>query len=909
MATASTPTPGSLSRGPTTSLLAMPLTKTRKRLEVVAVVGPSVVGDGGGPGVVGLGVAARARSAAWTDRAHDGGGIGVGGGVGMLGWPRRAGVGRRSRGRSPGGGGHDRLPLSSLPKKDQSSLRYPQNPFPAEPGIQTCKWPRRAASIQLPDLNNPSQDRHHILDCPTPCEYKGGATSKKRKAKPARGFNLRKSITWNPAFFTEQGVLDNTELSMLSGSQVKATRSPASGCSSTFSPLSRFGKSGNTSVLKEDGENSRGKFPAKCVSTENKGRKLFASSIASGQDVQKAPVGSQDKTSARSIQKYKQSMDLKSRFHLRKQLPTNVSAASNLHVQSVTNGSTIKVSASSFPGLLDVNDCSVKQSLSKSIISFSAKSGNTNNQEMTDDTQQLSSIVGCTPNDLNCQSKSDNGEAAVDRLTSTEGPNIDSEMELDTDDESTAKEAPLSHLGSECDHDYRSTECSPMTLAVPSPCVDQEARTANLMENAASSIEKADTAVGRIRSNHSSTEERRPVLSEEQDTEDRIEFDTKLSSSEGVSNIGTNNSVHKSRTNTSSKAHLKNLVPFTEEWLAVMEAFGEEVLEQKSGAVQNSPTDKAAPEPSPWSPVKRKFQDVGPFDCTKYSKIVGAIHHEMVLLVVLLGILLEADPVCGIVGVGEAEPELEGLRGALPLPASVLPGLRGVLAGEHPRGQLHRGDDGGVGDVVGAARLPFTAHGAQHGEDVVDAAGVHVALHQRGVHTRVGRVRLGKQRHRHVLFFFRRVDDDVVQQMRVGHLLIVVVVVIRLCSEQGADVEASVAHGLDDGLCGGDVAEADVGGDEGVEGGVGHGGRRAVGGGSLEVVEDGVEEAERACRWKARDGGSVGAAVGEEVTAAAEHGVGEVGVVGTGGGEGEGVGVQQVEVAAGAEALEKEELE
>uniref|UniRef100_A0A0D9XN39 Uncharacterized protein n=1 Tax=Leersia perrieri TaxID=77586 RepID=A0A0D9XN39_9ORYZ len=400
MATASTPTPGSLSRGPTTSLLAMPLTKTRKRLEVVAVVGPSVVGDGGGPGVVGLGVAARARSAAWTDRAHDGGGIGVGGGVGMLGWPRRAGVGRRSRGRSPGGGGHDRLPLSSLPKKDQSSLRYPQNQGSKHVnGLAE----QHQSSYQICQEQSLSRSTPH-LGLPNP-----------RKAKPARGFNLRKSITWNPAFFTEQGVLDNTELSMLSGSQVKATRSPASGCSSTFSPLSRFGKSGNTSVLKEDGENSRGKFPAKCVSTENKGRKLFASSIASGQDVQKAPVGSQDKTSARSIQKYKQSMDLKSRFHLRKQLPTNVSAASNLHVQSVTNGSTIKVSASSFPGLLDVNDCSVKQSLSKSIISFSAKSGNTNNQEMTDDTQQLSSIVGCTPNDLNCQSKSDNGEAAVDR--------------------------------------------------------------------------------------------------------------------------------------------------------------------------------------------------------------------------------------------------------------------------------------------------------------------------------------------------------------------------------------------------------------------------------------------------------------------------------------------------------------
>ncbi|CAN6352588.1 unnamed protein product, partial [Urochloa humidicola] len=80
--------------------------------------------------------------------------------------------------------------------------------------------------------------------------------------------------------------------------------------------------------------------------------------------------------------------------------------------------------------------------------------------------------------------------------------------------------------------------------------------------------------------------------------------------------------LDRSRTNTILKDHLKNLVPFTEEWLAVMEARGQEVLEQKTGAVQNSPPDKTAPEPSPWSPVKRKAQDVGPFDCTKYSKSV-----------------------------------------------------------------------------------------------------------------------------------------------------------------------------------------------------------------------------------------------------------------------------------------------
>ncbi|XP_040385721.1 endochitinase A-like [Oryza brachyantha] len=798
-----------------------------------------------------------------------------------------------------------------------------------------------------------SQHQHHVLDCPTPQEGNAADTSKRRKNKPAGGFNLRKSIAWNPAFFTEQGVLDNTELSMLTGSQVKATRSPASGFSSTFSPLSRLEKSGNTPVLKEVAQNSRGKFPAKCLSTENKGRKLFASSKVSEQDERKAPAGTQDKRSAKNIQKsiprppagyaqkkvpnssataqisriprksqpspsvvsrtrstssvtdvpkptkkpatakskythkveapplksetenpsvgkssgptigkdavptvtttceeascsgkyktfspvsqdkpsnsvvvpvpmsakpsalrmpspsvgffaqgktsashgntaqnpekcfsgnisslrYKQPVDLKGRFHLTKWLPSNRSVSSNIPAQPATSDITPKVLASSFTGFENTDACSVKQSLSESIIPYSVNSGNTNIQEIADDgfllagngatTQQLSSVdnngasndmpnecnvvtsveqhtikdvepiegtnnlnviccssielepaegscfqvvcslseptvgsklttscissPGCTPNDLNCQGKSD-CEATVNlenslsgetpgtvcssegnnctlatsslrdshscyqqnmlvqsihctdqmpqcdssrdpkpslahikldsndslcsevQLTSSEGPNIDIEMELDTDDALDATVAPLLHVGGEFDIDYRSAECSPMNLAVRSPYVDQEARSTNL-------IEKADIE-GRTESHHSSTKERRPLSPVEQDTDDKIEFDTKKMSSEGVSNIEMNKPVGKSRTNTISKDHLKNLVPFTEEWLAVMEAFGEEVLEQKSGAVQNSPTDKAAPEPSPWSPVKRKAQDVGPFDCTKYSKSV-----------------------------------------------------------------------------------------------------------------------------------------------------------------------------------------------------------------------------------------------------------------------------------------------
>lgn len=59
-------------------------------------------------------------------------------------------------------------------------------------------------------------------------------------------------------------------------------------------------------------------------------------------------------------------------------------------------------------------------------------------------------------------------------------------------------------------------------------------------------------------------------------------------------------------------------VPFSDEWLAAFEAAGEEILTMKGGAVQNSPQDKAPPEPSPWSPVRKKNnQGIGPFDCTK----------------------------------------------------------------------------------------------------------------------------------------------------------------------------------------------------------------------------------------------------------------------------------------------------
>ncbi|XP_010535574.1 PREDICTED: uncharacterized protein LOC104810833 isoform X2 [Tarenaya hassleriana] len=63
-----------------------------------------------------------------------------------------------------------------------------------------------------------------------------------------------------------------------------------------------------------------------------------------------------------------------------------------------------------------------------------------------------------------------------------------------------------------------------------------------------------------------------------------------------------------------------NAVPFSDEWLAAIEAAGEEVLTLKTGPVQHSPPEKPTHEPGPWSPVKRKNnQGVGPFDCTKFT--------------------------------------------------------------------------------------------------------------------------------------------------------------------------------------------------------------------------------------------------------------------------------------------------
>ncbi|KAL9296682.1 hypothetical protein ACSQ67_022578 [Phaseolus vulgaris] len=88
---------------------------------------------------------------------------------------------------------------------------------------------------------------------------------------------------------------------------------------------------------------------------------------------------------------------------------------------------------------------------------------------------------------------------------------------------------------------------------------------------------------------------------------------------------GSNKIIHLQESATKSKQEVPtlkpppNAAPFSDEWVAAIEAAGEEILTMKGGAVQNSPTEKPQHEPGPWSPVRRKNQSIGPFDCTKHN--------------------------------------------------------------------------------------------------------------------------------------------------------------------------------------------------------------------------------------------------------------------------------------------------
>ncbi|CAL9093124.1 unnamed protein product, partial [Musa textilis] len=148
-------------------------------------------------------------------------------------------------------------------------------------------------------------------------------------------------------------------------------------------------------------------------------------------------------------------------------------------------------------------------------------------------------------------------------------------------------------------------------------------------QNTGIHVEKPNLGMNNLAARVSSfPEDPQPTASTDSKCHDfRVCFDNKdpiILKEEGtlVPNGSKNDQKDRVKQDITHLKHHLNAVPFTDEWLAAIEAFGEEILELKTGPVQNSPPDKTLPKPGPWSPVKRKAQqDIGPFDCTKHSTI------------------------------------------------------------------------------------------------------------------------------------------------------------------------------------------------------------------------------------------------------------------------------------------------
>uniref|UniRef100_A0A0E0MNK5 Uncharacterized protein n=1 Tax=Oryza punctata TaxID=4537 RepID=A0A0E0MNK5_ORYPU len=228
------------------------------------------------------------------------------------------------------------------------------------------------------------------------------------------------------------------------------------------------------------------------------------------------------------------------RLHRTKQLPTNFSADFNLPVQPVTRESSLNILSYSFTGHEDANDRGTIEDIEPIEGTHYLKAICTSSIGPVEDScslksislqpnlppgvywhllafllqgapQMMTSIVKASMimkqqltwkilflethlfHFLHFKAKIalhpdilQDSIPAISRRSSdiklTARPNTASELEFVSDDALNVKEAPFSHLGLECDHDYSSAECSPMNLALPSPFVDQQERAADLIE-------------------------------------------------------------------------------------------------------------------------------------------------------------------------------------------------------------------------------------------------------------------------------------------------------------------------------------------------------------------------------------------------------------------------------------------
>ncbi|XP_020532593.1 uncharacterized protein LOC105628158 isoform X2 [Jatropha curcas] len=100
-------------------------------------------------------------------------------------------------------------PLLRIPR----STRSPRLPSPLEPSSSSC---------EDSTYNNNNVNKENVSSDKSEVPKLSIEPQKMKRKKKGGGYNLRKSLAWDRAFFTEEGVLDPLELSMLSGNLGKS---------------------------------------------------------------------------------------------------------------------------------------------------------------------------------------------------------------------------------------------------------------------------------------------------------------------------------------------------------------------------------------------------------------------------------------------------------------------------------------------------------------------------------------------------------------------------------------------------------------------------------------------------------------------------------------------------------------
>ncbi|KAH9700869.1 hypothetical protein KPL71_024811 [Citrus sinensis] len=138
------------------------------------------------------------------------------------------------------------------------------NPSPLVSPIVGITGNWDAAKLDLSSNKDSVNNENASLNKPEVPKLNMEPQSMKRKKKG--GYNLRKSLAWNKAFFTEEGVLDPTELSMISGNSSNSSGAMLSvieedGSESLAGNSENLFKESPANFLSEDGKSSGAFLP------------------------------------------------------------------------------------------------------------------------------------------------------------------------------------------------------------------------------------------------------------------------------------------------------------------------------------------------------------------------------------------------------------------------------------------------------------------------------------------------------------------------------------------------------------------------------------------------------------------------------------------------------------------------